>query len=179
MIKRAASPLASSSAKRTRPLLPDAQLAKLVESMKDVKELLVDKGDDRLLFKTVLRFLVAELALTDMKENIISWNNATAASHLKSFTESELDLWRKGVKNGIENNDWGDLIAHRKYILDSQTRTSCLSILGILLAAKLHIMKMPDVASATKDALSQEQELGAVNSKYLLFIFKLPTDCSL
>jgi len=170
-IKRAASPLASSSLiKRTKTLLSDAQLAALVNRMKILSESLRWReiaNDD--LSPYVLILLTSELASTNMGETFISSPNLDGAlAVLKTFTQNELDQWENGIRNGVENNDWNDLIMHRKYISDSQ-----ISHL-ILLAAKLQIAKMPGVA--LEHVYSDPQEKGMVVSKILIFL--VPTDCA-
>jgi hypothetical protein len=119
-IKRAASPLASSSAKRTKTLLSDAQVATLVNNMKNQSDLYrwletVDK-DQWKLSQYVLMHLTSELASTNMGGTVIpSPNFQSALTLLKTFTQTELSQWENGIRNGIDNNDWNDLIMHRKY----------------------------------------------------------------
>ena len=128
-IKRSASPLASSSStKRTKTLLSDTQLAALVNNMKTTSESLlwreIANDDPWKLSPLVLMLLTSELACTNMGETVISIPNLHGAiALLKTFTQNELDQWKNGMRNGVENDDWTDLIMHRKYISDSQYRT--------------------------------------------------------
>ena len=170
-IKRSASPLASSSStKRTKTLLSDTQLAALVNNMKTTSESLlwreIANDDPWKLSPLVLMLLTSELACTNMGETVISIPNLHGAlALLKTFTQNELDQWKNGMRNGVENDDWTDLIMHRKYISDSQ-----ISHL-IILAAKLQIAKMPDVALERFDSYPQEK--GMVVSKDTHFYYQL------
>ena len=167
-IKRSASPLASSSStKRTKTLLSDTQLAALVNNMKTTSESLlwreIANDDPWKLSPLVLMLLTSELACTNMGETVISIPNLHGAlALLKTVTQNELDQWKNGMRNGVENDDWTDLIMHHKYISDSQ-----ISHL-IILAAKLQIAKMPDVALERFDSYPQEK--GMVVSNILIFI---------
>jgi len=120
----ATSPLTSSSAgKRARILLPDAQLTAFNHNMKGKSKrrkwqvILKGAGDDNSLWlellSTILSHLTAELAFTNMKGSVIASPNPERANDIvKSFNEDELKQWKVGVRNGVEKNDWVDLIAH-------------------------------------------------------------------
>ena len=173
-IKRAASPLASSSsAKRPKTQLPDDQLTALVNNMKLLSESRwqgeMASNNDSVqwnLRADVLMHLTSELASTNMKGAVIpSPNFSGALAILKTFTKNELDQWKNGIQNGVENNDWNDLLTHRKYISDHQI------LHLIIFPAKLQITKVPNVAFERSD--SDPQEEGTVISKFLL-----PTDCA-
>jgi hypothetical protein len=168
-------PLASSSAeKRAKILLPDAQLIELSTKMKHkadrkkwqmmVKEA---EADDSLWWDInldVLIYLVQELASTSMKHSVIASPNAERANDIvKSFNEDELEQWKVGVRNGIERNDWTDLLVHRTYISDYQIIPSHL----IVITAKLRIPKTPNVAPTFE--LSREQEEGTPIEKITPF----------
>jgi hypothetical protein len=128
----AASPPASSSAdKCAKLLLPDSQLTALTDIMKhksDRKKWLVfvkeARDDDTLwrdLISDVLMHLLGELASTNMKGSMIASPNPERADDIvKSFNEAELEQWKVGMRNGVEKNNWIELIAHRTYISDYQ-----------------------------------------------------------
>jgi hypothetical protein len=121
----ATSPLTSSSAgKRPRILLPDAQLTALNHNMKGKSKsrkwqvFLKEARDNNSLWldllSEILSRLTAELAFTNMKGSVIASPNFERADDIvKSFNEDELEQWKVGVRNGVEKNDWLDLIAHR------------------------------------------------------------------
>ena len=123
-IKRAASSLASSSAKRIKPPLPDAvvKFMKRLKGMFNFQELIMMDNEETLREESdlIIWNLVAGLSNTNMKGSLISCPNLnSAASLFESFTVSEWDLWRDGIRNGVDNDDWSDFIMHRKYISDS------------------------------------------------------------
>jgi hypothetical protein len=130
--RSAAFPLASSSAeKRAKILLPHAQLIELSAKMKHksdrmkwqifVKEA---EADDSLwwdIHLDVLMHLTEALASTSMKHSVIASPNPERANDIvKSFNEDELEQWKVGVRNGVDRNDWTDLLVHRTYISDYQ-----------------------------------------------------------
>jgi hypothetical protein len=129
----AAFPLASSSAeKRPRIVLPDAQLTELSDNMKRNRKrwnilIKAAETDDSLwwhIYSDVLSHLTQELASTDMKRDVIASPNPQGANNiLMSFNEDELEQWKVGVLNGVEKDDWIDLILHRMYISGDQIRS--------------------------------------------------------
>jgi len=128
----AASPPASSSAdKCAKLLLPDAQLTALNHNMKGKSKsrkwqvFLKEAGDDNSLWldllSEILSHLTAELAFTNMKGSVIASPNFERADDIvKSFNKDELEQWKVGMRNGVEKNNWIELIAHRTYISDYQ-----------------------------------------------------------
>jgi hypothetical protein len=124
----AASPPASSSAdKRAKILLPDAQLTTLNDEMKkgshgQMWQLRLQSAENdesmlRVLLRDVLWYLTRELASTNMKGSVIVNLTLERANDIvRSFNEDELEQWKVGVRNGVEKNDWIDLIVHRTYI---------------------------------------------------------------
>jgi hypothetical protein len=158
-------PAISSADKRVKILLPDAQLSTLSSNMKQKSDrkmwqVIVEEAevDDSLwwdVLSDILMYLTQELESTNMKGSVIA--NLTlkrADDILKSFNEDELEQWKVGVRNGVERNDWVDLIAHRTYISDYQIIRSHL----IVTAAKLKIPKTPNVTPTFE--LSHQQEKG-------------------
>jgi hypothetical protein len=66
------------------------------------------------LLADVLTFITIELAVTDMKDSVITSPNVKHARDIvKGFNKDELEQWEAGVQNGVENNDWTLLITHR------------------------------------------------------------------
>jgi hypothetical protein len=127
--KRSSSPPAASSAtKRVRVALPEAQLTVLNGNMQDLSKRLFWQGrmgmavDDKSqwqdLFSDVLIRITRELAVTSMKDSVISPKHEQADDIVKNFNDGELEEWKVAVRKGVEENDWTDLIGHRMYILD-------------------------------------------------------------
>ena len=62
----------------------------------------------------ILMCLTLELASTNIKDDIITSPNIKDAQNIiQCFTEEERKQWDVGVRNGIQNNDWNELILHR------------------------------------------------------------------
>ena len=62
----------------------------------------------------VLMYLTEELASTDMKGSVIVSPNLDGADEFVNRFEKEVfEEWKVGVREGVENNDWTRLIAHR------------------------------------------------------------------
>ena len=90
-----------------------------------------------------------------MKDSVIA--NLTlgyADDMVKSFNEDKLEQWKVGMRNGVKNNDWVDLLARRMYILDYQIIRSYL----IVTPAALKIPEMPNITPTFE--LSHQQEKG-------------------
>jgi len=116
-------PTSSSSAeKRAKLILPEPQLISLNHRMKrrsDVWQVFVNKAEYdesrwRDLLSDVLMCLTKELASTDMKGSVIVSPNLDGADEFVNRFEKEVfEEWKVGVREGVENNDWTRLIAHR------------------------------------------------------------------
>ncbi|KIM47504.1 hypothetical protein M413DRAFT_22158 [Hebeloma cylindrosporum] len=130
-IKRDASPNASSSSeKRPKFSLPGDELnvlsrAQLEKEMKLVsRELIwrevIEKAGDQdsvwwCLYPRVLMELLTAMANTTMGGTVIPCPNlAGAQTILSGFTKTELEQWKDGLRNGIENDDWIELAMHPK-----------------------------------------------------------------
>jgi hypothetical protein len=132
----AASPPPSSFAdKRLKMLLPDAQLSTLAYNMKQrsdrkkwrisVEEAEVDDSLWRDILSDILMYLTSELASTNMKGSVIAGVDPRRADDIvQSFNEDQLEQWKVGVRNGVKNNDWIDLLARRTYFSDYQINLS-------------------------------------------------------
>jgi hypothetical protein len=147
--------------KRAKILLPHAELIELSAKMpRKMWQILVKEAeaDDSLwweIHSDVLMYLTEALASTSMKHSVIASPNPECAKDIaKSFNEDELEQWKVGVWNGVDRNDWTDLLVHRTYISDYQIIRSHL----IVTTAKLRIPKTPNIASMFE--LSREQEEG-------------------
>lgn len=77
-----------------------------------------DKSQWQDLFSDVLIRITRELAVTSMKDSVISPKHEQADDIVKNFNDGELEEWKVAVRKGVEENDWTDLIGHRMYILD-------------------------------------------------------------
>jgi hypothetical protein len=110
--------------KRAKIILPQAQLTAFNSKMTrhsstQVWQYRIEKARDddslwRYLLSDVLMFLTRELAATDMKSSVIASPNLERADDIvKGFNKDELEQWKAGVQNGVEKNDWTDLIVHR------------------------------------------------------------------
>jgi hypothetical protein len=118
-------PTSSSAEKRAKLILPEPQLTPLNDKMKRRSDrmqwqLLVNKAeyDESMwldLLSTVLIHLTGALASTNMKGSVIaSWQNFDGAEEfVKCFNNEVFEEWKVGVREGVENNDWTRLIAHR------------------------------------------------------------------
>jgi hypothetical protein len=90
----------------------------------------------------ILSRLTEVLALTAVKDSIIpSPHRIRAMEIVNRFNENEFELWKAGVRKGVENNSWSDLIAHRTYVSNSRTMRS-----PFIMATKLRNPKMRNVA---------------------------------
>jgi hypothetical protein len=116
----------------------------------------------------VLAYLAEQFEATDMKDTVIARPNPKrAADIVNGFNEDELEQWKAGVRNGVENNDWTDLIMHRTCVSDCRMVGSR----SIVTAAKRQKPKMLNV-TPTHD-LSHQQEKGTAITKLSLFIDRL------
>ena len=78
-----------------------------------------DDSSWRPLLSDVLVHLTSHLLATEMERSVIASQTAEHANDIMSgFNEDDLEEWKAGVRNGVERNDWIDLIEHRTYISD-------------------------------------------------------------
>ena len=114
----------SSAEKRAKLILPELQLTLLKNKMKHMSDMRFwqnhlnkVKHDDSVwlyLLSDVLDVLTGALASTNLKGNIIKSPNFDGAEELvKRFNNEVFEEWKAGVREGVENNDWGRLISHR------------------------------------------------------------------
>ena len=81
----------------------------------------VSISDWQPLILVILIYLTRELSETDLKESIITSPSLGSAETLVScFKDTELEEWKAGIKKGMNDDDWSDLITHRMYISDYQ-----------------------------------------------------------
>ncbi|KAK2464549.1 hypothetical protein APHAL10511_003407 [Amanita phalloides] len=78
-------------------------------------------GDDddiptwRRLAAQILMLLTEELGKTDLKGSVIpSMSRANAENIIANFNARELKEWKVGVRNGVQENNWDNLIKHPK-----------------------------------------------------------------
>ena len=114
----------SSAEKRAKLILPELQLTLLKNKMKHMLDMRfwqnhLNKAehDDSVwlyLLSDVLDVLTVALASTNLKGSIItSMNFDGAEEFVKRFNNEVFEEWKAGVREGVENNDWGRLISHR------------------------------------------------------------------
>lgn len=73
-----------------------------------------DESRWRDLLSDVLMCLTKELASTDMKGSVIvPLTPHGAHEFVNRFKKEVFEEWKVGVREGVENNDWTRLIAHR------------------------------------------------------------------
>jgi hypothetical protein len=65
------------------------------------------------LFLDILIYLTHALAITGMNGNVIEPLPLRLEQIAKSFNTEEMKEWKEGVRKGVEENDWEDLIFHR------------------------------------------------------------------
>ena len=66
------------------------------------------------LLSDVLIVLMRALASTNLKGSIITSPNFDGAEEfVKHFNNEVFEEWKVGVREGVENNNWGRLISHR------------------------------------------------------------------
>ena len=66
------------------------------------------------LLSEVLEVLMGALASTNLKGSIITSPGSHGAEEfVKHFNNEVFEEWKAGVREGVENNDWGRLISHR------------------------------------------------------------------
>ncbi|KAF8324798.1 hypothetical protein F5887DRAFT_1022029 [Amanita rubescens] len=117
--KRPAPPSSSSSSADKRPklVLPAGELTTLNSNMDRKRwKWMVNEAEANNdlwpdLLSDVLGRLTLELASTDMKNKVIA--NLTfdhADKIVKSFDEDQLEAWKVGVRKGVKENDWTNLI---------------------------------------------------------------------
>jgi hypothetical protein len=71
----------------------------------------------QLLISSVLVILAEELATSKMKDSFIaSLSHSGADDIVNGLDNKGLEELKAGVRDGMENNDWSALIAHRTYI---------------------------------------------------------------
>ena len=113
-------PPASSSKKREKDLLTDAEQTKLNKNMK----LLISPSflsNHPAVISSILLILALQLQDTAQRNSFIPPPSPLEALDIvMEFSDEEKEQWGLGVQNGINNNDWSDLIRHREYILDYQ-----------------------------------------------------------
>lgn len=74
-----------------------------------------------------LNALVEALQSTSMKANIIATPTISQAEDIvNKFGEDDIEKWKVGVRNGVEHDNWYDLIESGTYISDYQTIRSYL-----------------------------------------------------
>jgi hypothetical protein len=117
----------SSIEKQAKLELPQEQMAELIVKMNyhssrpsaPWEPRFHDAASDTLLkvllFSEVMVRLTEALDETDLKEIVIPPKELSQACALVSnFNDKELKDWEDGVRKGIKEKNWGDLIAHRK-----------------------------------------------------------------
>jgi hypothetical protein len=119
--RRAVSPLAASSSKKlAENLLSDDEEKRIIENMKGLQGYIIYE-DDKWWKKlgNVLRDFASELQRTSEKNSFISFPNLPDANDfVDKIKKKELEEWKSDVRNGIEKDDWNDLIC--TYISDYQ-----------------------------------------------------------
>ena len=151
----------TSSEKRAKFILPPSQLTMLNNNMAHHSNEQFWKyrarmaGDDDSLWRpivsVVLMYLTDELAKTDMQGRVIvSPGPGPAGAIVAGFSKDDLEQWKAGVRNGMENGDWSDVIEHRAY--DYWVVGSCL----IVTTAKLKNPNVPPTLPRHKRLLNSE-----------------------
>jgi hypothetical protein len=118
------SPPTSSTPKRVKLDLPDAQLTALNGEMKQrsrtqawqyrINEAANDDSLWQPLLSDVLMHLTCRLEATDMKSKVIASLPVNRAIEMvMSFSNDVFEQWKVGVRDGVENNHWKGLIEHR------------------------------------------------------------------
>ena len=108
----------SSSKKRAKNLLTDAEERKVIEKMKSYNFTI---SLYHVLAPLVLSVLAIELQSTGQRNCFITPPSYPDARNIvNEFSEVEMEQWKSGMRNGIENDDWYGLIMHRTYILNYQ-----------------------------------------------------------
>ena len=91
----------------------------------------------------IFTYFTEVLGRIAVKSSIIACPTPQRAMEiLKGFNEKESKSWAAGVRSGVLEGDWDDLIQLRMYFLDSQT----IKLPLIVTTAKLRIPKMRKVA---------------------------------
>jgi hypothetical protein len=117
------SPALSSSRKRQKKLLSGDEQKTFINTMKHnlsfISPFVHFKADDSrwsALLSFVLATLAGALQSTRMKDSFIPTPTLQdAAAIVDKFSEEELEQWKSDVRNGLENYNWYNLIAHRTY----------------------------------------------------------------
>lgn len=113
----------SSAEKHAKLILPELQLTLLSNKMKHRSDmgfwqnhLNKAEHDDSVwlyLLSVVLEALTGAMASTNLKGSIITSPNFDGAEEfVKRFNNEVFEEWKVGVREGVENNDWGRLISH-------------------------------------------------------------------
>ena len=77
----------------------------------------------RVVLSNVLLNLTASLATTELKASVISIPTSDEATKIvESFDDDVLQEWKNGVKKGVNEQDWEDLIHHGAYSFESGFR---------------------------------------------------------
>ena len=145
--KRPAGSSPSSPADKRPKILPDGQLAKKLSSNTWKWKLMVKaaKADDSL-WLVILSDVLILAGVESERANEIA-NNVRV-------NEGKLEAWKVAMWNGVERNDWIDLLARRTYISDYQIIWSHL----IASTAELKIPTyMPNITPAYEVSRQQEQ----------------------
>ena len=116
--------MSSSAEKRAKLILPELQLTLLKNKMKHMSDMRFWQNrlnkvehDDSVwldLLSDILEVLMGKLAFTNLKGSIITSPGFHGAEEfVKRFNNEVFEEWKVGVREGVENNDWGCLISHR------------------------------------------------------------------
>ena len=118
----AASPRLSSNELLAK--LPQDQLAKLNDLMSTKSRkwawmfrLELAASDPSMLHPVVsdvFEFLVDELSRTALRDNVITpLFRADVLKLVEGFSDKDIEFWKAGIRKGVEENNWVDLIMHR------------------------------------------------------------------
>jgi hypothetical protein len=115
-----------SSAKRAKLDVPDNQLISINEQMNVISNedkwptILenANKNPEQMprLSSNILVALTGVLSTTDAKDTILAEPTVSQAKSLvQRFDSKELKEWEAGLRKGVNERDWTDLITHRMY----------------------------------------------------------------
>lgn len=68
----------------------------------------------------ILMELIDQLQATNMKNVVIPPLTKPKARNLFESFNEELERWKDDVKNGVEKDDWSNLLEYRAFIFDYQ-----------------------------------------------------------
>ena len=112
-------------AKRAKLDLPPDQLRTVYNELQQashtrmwstVFETAADDSQMRYLMSSVLAVITRLLSRTDLKAIVLpELDDAEVADVLAGFTPDEINEFKDGLRKGLVDKDWADLVAHRTF----------------------------------------------------------------